>query len=807
MSFFSSRSEKTVTRSSGPGGSHVTQTTTTYGPDGQRTETTHHGGGGGGFGGFSKPEVGFRSDFLPSDVNINTRVGNIKINEQRKPVNDGHRAPSAAKPLQSRYSSGWGQKGSVRKPVGRPMKLDGKSYAEIKAQCLREGRLFEDPDFPAVDVSIFYSGPTPRPFVWKRPPEICSAPEFFTGGASRFDVKQGELGDCWLLAAVAGLCGHDDLFYRVVPKDNSFSEGYAGIFHFQFWQYGQWQDVIVDDRLPTYYDKLVFMHSVEMNEFWSPLLEKAYAKLVGSYEALKGGATSEAMEDFTGGVTEMYDLRQNAPPNLFQIMRKAHERSSLMGCSIDAKPGQLEAELANGLIMGHAYTITSVTTVDIQTSRVKGEIPMVRVRNPWGNECEWKGAWSDKSPEWKFISEGERKEIGLTFNDDGEFWMSFQDFSNNFQKVEICNLGPDALTDEALGSGKKRWESNTQDGAWKRRVNAGGCRNYLDTFWTNPQYRVDVVDPDDDDDDNMGTLLVALMQKSRRKLRKEGVDLLTMGYSIYKLKDEDTGPLDMRFFKYNASVAKSPAFINLREVCGRHKLPPGQYCVLPSTYEPNQEGDFLLRIFSEKPAASGEMDEETGMSDVQKPKTKKKPPQEMTEDDARQDNDMKHAFKRVAGEDMEIDAYELRQILNAAFMKEFKFDGFSNETCRSMVATLDDDRSGRLGFEEFRKLWIDLRLWKTVFKNHDKDKSGNFNSYELRQAFHAIGFRVSNQTFNALVQRYSQRDGKIEFDDFIHCVVRMKTMFDIFKEMDRGGKPGGKAEFSLDQFIQTTMYS
>ena len=35
--------------------------------------------------------------------------------------------------------------------------------------------------------------------------------------------------------------------------------------------------------------------------------------------------------------------------------------------------------------------------VDIQTSRMKGKIPMVRVRNPWGNEAEWKGAWSDKS--------------------------------------------------------------------------------------------------------------------------------------------------------------------------------------------------------------------------------------------------------------------------------------------------------------------------------------------------------------------------------------------------------------------------
>jgi calpain len=62
------------------------------------------------------------------------------------------------------------------------------------------------------------------------------------------------------------------------------------------------------------------------------------------------------------------------------------------------------------------------------------------------------------------------------------------------------------------------------------------CRFFADTFWTNPQYAVEVIDPDEDDDDNTGTLIIALMQKERRKKRQEGLELLTIGYLIYKVR-------------------------------------------------------------------------------------------------------------------------------------------------------------------------------------------------------------------------------------------------------------------------------
>ena len=64
------------------------------------------------------------------------------------------------------------------------------------------------------------------------------------------------------------------------------------------------------------------------------------------------------------------------------------------------------------------------------------------------------------------------------------------------------------------------------------------------------------------------------------------------------------GTLDQSFFQYNQSVARCPEFINTREVCGHHRMSPGEYVIVPSTFEPGQEAEFMLRIFTQKVASS-----------------------------------------------------------------------------------------------------------------------------------------------------------------------------------------------------------
>ncbi|XP_015275551.1 PREDICTED: calpain-3 [Gekko japonicus] len=753
-----------------------------------------------------------------------------------------------------------------------------KTFHELYKKCLEKKTLYEDPDFPANDTSLFYSQKLPVKFEWKRPPEICENPRFIIGGANRTDICQGELGDCWFLAAIACLTLNEKLLFRVIPQDQTFIKDYAGIFHFQFWRYGSWVEVVIDDRLPTYGKQLVFTKSSQQNEFWSALLEKAYAKLHGSYEALKGGNTTEAMEDFTGGVTEFYEIK-DAPKDIYKIMKHVIERGSLMACSIEDNMGLIygsapqtdiglliaqmmknmndrllndsslctndgatrtivpmlfETRMANGLVKGHAY---SVTAVDETTFKGK-KIRLVRLRNPWG-QVEWNGSWSDNSNEWNLIDKSEKIRLQHKIAEDGEFWISLEDFMRYFTKLEMCNLTPDTLEADKL----QTWTVSVTEGRWVRGCTAGGCRNYPDTFWTNPQYRLRLLEEDDDPEDNevVCSFLVALMQKNRRKERKLGANLLTIGFAIYEVPKEMQGDkkhLQKDFFLYNASKVKCKSYINMREVAERFRLPPNEYVIIPSTYEPHQEGEFILRVFSEKRSLSEEVenkieagplspiifvsdranknkdlkggeglkkDKEKASADTKK-KSNEPTPADSTKD-SEEDRQFQNIFRQIAGDDMEISADELRNVLNNVLKKhkELKTEGFALDSCRSMIALMDTDGSGKINLDEFRHLWDKIKSWQKIFKHYDMDRSGTINSYEMRNAIKDAGFQLNNQLYDIITMRYADRNMNIDFDSFICCFARLEGMFRAFHAFDKDGD--GIIKLNVLEWLQLTMYA
>uniref|UniRef100_A0A8C9SJ94 Calpain 1, (mu/I) large subunit b n=1 Tax=Scleropages formosus TaxID=113540 RepID=A0A8C9SJ94_SCLFO len=622
------------------------------------------------------------------------------------------------------------------------VKFVNQDFEFLRQQCVESGRLFEDPCFPAEPHSLGFKELAPhssktRGVKWMRPTELVQDPQFILEGATRTDICQGALGDCWLLAAIASLTLNENVLHRVVPHGQSFKDNYAGIFHFQFWQFGEWVDVVIDDRLPVKDGELMFVHSAEGTEFWSALMEKAYAKINGSYEALSGGSTTEGFEDFTGGVSEMYELR-NAPRDLYRIIAKALERGSLLGCSIDITSAfDMEAVTFKKLVKGHAYSVTGLNQVNYRGRMEK----LIRIRNPWG-QVEWTGAWSDKyGLDWNSIEPSEREKMCCR-REDGEFWMSFSDFLRQFSRLEICNLTADTLSKNTTSF----WNTVKFDGTWRRGSTAGGCRNHPNTFWINPQFKITLLEEDDDPEDNdvACSFLVALMQKDRRRYRKQGQDMHTIGFAIYEVPEEFKGcqglHLKKDFFLKHSSCARSETFINLREVSARLHLPPGEYLVVPSTFEPNKEADFVLRVFTEKMAES-------------------------------------HV-------PLIMPCTQVNFHSSVYIASSNRLNTHRKKDSPSHVL-IQKDGSARLGLVEFQILWNKIRKWLVIYVII-------LHTYSLSPA----GFKLNNKLNQVLVARYAENDS-IDFDNFVCCLVKLESMFRYFKELEKDGN--GMAEMNISE--------
>nr|XP_054529395.1 calpain-12 isoform X1 [Pan troglodytes] len=621
-----------------------------------------------------------------------------------------------------------------------------------------------------------------RPGIPHHPQEFCAEPKFICEDMSRTDVCQGSLGNCWFLAAAASLTLYPRLLRRVVPPGQDFQHGYTGVFHFQLWQFGRWMDVVVDDRLPVREGKLMFVRSEQRNEFWAPLLEKAYAKLHGSYEVMRGGHMNEAFVDFTGGVGEVLYLRQNSM-GLFSALRHALAKESLVGATALSDRGEYRTE--EGLVKGHAYSITGTHKVFLGFTKVR----LLRLRNPWGR-VEWTGAWSDSCPRWDTLPT-ECRDALLVKKEDGEFWMELRDFLLHFDTVQICSLSP-----EVLGPSPERggWHVHTFQGRWVRGFNSGGSQPNAETFWTNPQFRLTLLEPDEEDDeDEEGpwggwgaagargparggrtpkcTVLLSLIQRNRRRLRAKGLTYLTVGFHVFQIPEELLGlwdsPRSRALLPRLLRADRSPLSAR-RDVSRRCCLRPGHYLVVPSTAHAGDEADFTLRVFSERRHTAVEIDDviSADLQSLQGPYL----PLELG---------LEQLFQELAGEEEELNASQLQALLSIALEPARAHTSTPREiglrTCEQLLQCFGHGQS--LALHHFQQLWGHLLEWQAIFDKFDEDTSGTMNSYELRLALNAAGFHLNNQLTQALTSRYRDSRLRVDFERFVSCVAHLTCIF------------------------------
>jgi len=426
-----------------------------------------------------------------------------------------------------------------------------------------------DDDFRASNASLFLDWDDDDEFLADLPPEEvmgalwCRPAQIFPNCVSSFlardievrgnlipynplDILQGGTGDCWLLSAISVVALYPTLLDKVIVTKRPSQEG---IYRIRLFLDGKWENILVDDLFPCALDqslrfdmadptgelKLVdtppdeiepelsahsglihlpvpqYCRSRSANVFWAMLVEKAFAKRFGSYEALSGGHVHSALVDLTGGFSQVFSLRDDVEVvvsgALWDKLLEFHRRGALLaaGSPVNAGKGEdegviFDGELVldkNGIVHGHAYAI-----VRVEDQRdYNGHHRLLQLRDPWGIS-RWKGRWSrhDKK-QWtrrmqkrlgfeidvasrvdgmrellkNLDAEDANDEYKSSESDDGAFWISLEDFVSSFKWLYVCQIFD-----------QKKWVHDSITDRWQG-LTAGGPPNQEGARY-NPQF-------------------------------------------------------------------------------------------------------------------------------------------------------------------------------------------------------------------------------------------------------------------------------------------------------------------------------
>lgn len=671
----------------------------------------------------------------------------------------------------------------------------GPGYSYLKRLCRDRGTLFEDPEFPPSNRALSSKNKyASAQVVWMRPYEICARPKFISEGSSRFDVEQGELGDRWLLSAISCLTSTPRFLDRVVPSDQGFGPGYCGLFRFRFWRFGEWHELVVDDRLPTHRGRLFYMHSADPSEFWAALLEKAYAKFYGGYDQLQAGHTGRALQDLTGGVAQTFRMAHVDPPMAFSMVSSAVPRSTLMAACIIPDHHKGPARLNNGLYTQHAYSVTGIAKVRVK----QGEVTLIRLRNPWGRG-EWNGPWSDRSWEWDSLSERDRQLLGLRQPpSDGEFWMSFEDFTLNFTHLDLVHIGPDDWMQESALHSKKPWRAVLARRRWRAGYNAGGGPNHPETTGCNPQFHVQIPKTNSS---KCHMVVSVTQQYVTDALRDSGKKptLHPVGFAIYEI------PANLTRLTTQFVATHRPLDVTVhtttRETVTFFTLPAGDYIVLPCTSAPNCETRFLLRIFTDEHSNVWEVNDDNliyrNLS--------------LTKNGTTGHPKGPAMFSKLAHKlPCELDAYMLLKILRAISRKnlclsdtQLLLEKPTLELCRHLVMLKDPVINGKISIKDVPLILGMLHFWRSVFVKFDRPHKGRTSSFNLRPLLWEAGITVSNKVLECLVIRYT-KDCTITAEAFIGALVKLYLAHDRYSQVEKKLKEN---TISLEEMILMTVYS
>eukprot|EP00435_Cladocopium_sp_Y103_P043636 s1035_g12.t1 len=272
---------------------------------------------------------------------------------------------------------------------------------EIIDRCKEEGCRFRDKSFDPVEdqANVLYVDKkkpgwdctVSMPYGWKQPSECrgVDKPCLTKNDAEFSDVKQGQIGDCFFVAALAAMAARRKSFLRQAIVAYDMDVGVYGVMlleemHFTY--------EIVDELLGVDdYDRVFYGKSAtDKEEFWVSIVEKAFFKHMTCLENCDGGWGTEVVFSFMGGVWGKYDVEPKLvfdPKRFWEILDQASRNGEIMHATFiqpskgrysngEGEDGQCgEHGMGCGLVENHAYSVLGNAVVDGHR--------LSSFRNPW----------------------------------------------------------------------------------------------------------------------------------------------------------------------------------------------------------------------------------------------------------------------------------------------------------------------------------------------------------------------------------------------------------------------------------------
>jgi len=323
------------------------------------------------------------------------------------------------------------------------------NYKIFKNQEIPEAGInFIDPLFPPNDNSLLGKTPEgkfidaeigknpiidPKEIEWKRASEIFPEPQIFEGIISIDDLKQGKIGNCYFLSALAAMCEFPRLISDIILTKQTSDDG---IYQVLMFIDGEHQIVFLDDYFPCIKGtNVLYFAKPNSFELWTLLLEKAWAKVNGGYANIVSGWASEVFRAFTSFPCEKIIHKEEKIDRAWGIIRAVDLNNGII-CSSTKNDDSVENK---GLIKNHTYTL--IDTEEVVDDKGK-TVRLCKLRNPWGYRV-WNREWSKGSPLW---TDGIKKQIDEKYlnEEKGTFWMSIEDINKYFIRTDLCQIIYDA---------------------------------------------------------------------------------------------------------------------------------------------------------------------------------------------------------------------------------------------------------------------------------------------------------------------------------------------------------------------------